>query len=88
MLYEVITVNGILLDLGVSSHQLDTQERGFSYKTDAPLDMRMDQSATLSARDVVNTYPEAELVRIFFAYGEERFSKRIAERICSRNNFV
>ena len=76
-------VNGILLDLGVSSHQLDTQERGFSYKTDAPLDMRMDQSAAFSARDVVNTYPEAELARIFCAYGEERFSKRIAERICN-----
>ena len=75
-------VDGILLDLGVSSHQLDTQGRGFSYKTDAPLDMRMDQNAALSARDVVNTYPEAELARIFFAYGEERFGKRIAERIC------
>ncbi|HWQ98189.1 MAG TPA: 16S rRNA (cytosine(1402)-N(4))-methyltransferase RsmH [Clostridia bacterium] len=76
-------VNGILLDLGVSSHQLDTQERGFSYKTDAPLDMRMDQSAAFSARDIINKYPEAELTRIFFAYGEERFSKRIAERICN-----
>ena len=78
----VTEVSGILLDLGVSSHQLDTSTRGFSYKTDAPLDMRMDQGAALSARDVVNTYPEAELTRIFFAYGEERFSKRIAERIC------
>ncbi|MEA4914609.1 MAG: 16S rRNA (cytosine(1402)-N(4))-methyltransferase RsmH [Christensenella sp.] len=78
----VSEVNGILLDLGVSSHQLDTQERGFSYKTDAPLDMRMDQGARLSAKDVVNTYAESELVRIFFAYGEERFSRRIAEKIC------
>ena len=79
----VSQVDGILLDLGVSSHQLDTQTRGFSYKTDAPLDMRMDQGAALTAKDVVNTYSEAELTRIFFAYGEERFSKRIAERICS-----
>lgn len=79
----VSQADGILLDLGVSSHQLDTQARGFSYKTDAPLDMRMDQGAALSAKDVVNNYPEAELTRIFFAYGEERFSKRIAERICS-----
>ena len=78
----VSEVDGILLDLGVSSHQLDKQERGFSYKTDAPLDMRMDQGASVSARDVVNKYPESELTRIFFAYGEERFSKRIAERIC------
>lgn len=78
----VSEVNGILLDLGVSSHQLDTQERGFSYKTDAPLDMRMDQGARLSAKDIVNTYAESELARIFFAYGEERFSRRIAEKIC------
>jgi len=75
-------VSGILLDLGVSSHQLDKSARGFSYKTEAPLDMRMDQSAGLSAKDVVNTYPEAELARIFFEYGEERFSRRIAEKIC------
>ncbi len=79
----VTQVDGILLDLGVSSHQLDTSARGFSYKSEAPLDMRMDQGASLSAKDVVNTYPEAELTRILFAYGEERFSRRIAERICS-----
>ncbi len=78
----VTSVNGILLDLGVSSHQLDTQERGFSYKTEAPLDMRMDQSAALSAKDVVDGYPEAELARVIWEYGEERFSRRIAERIC------
>ena len=78
----VTSVDGILLDLGVSSHQLDTQERGFSYKSEAPLDMRMDQEAALSARDVVNTYPEAELARVIWTYGEERFSRRIAERIC------
>lgn len=78
----VTQVNGVLLDLGVSSHQLDTQTRGFSYKTDAPLDMRMDQSAPLSARDVVNGYSEAELARVIWEYGEERFSRRIAEKIC------
>ena len=78
----VTEVSGILLDLGVSSHQLDKSARGFSYKTEAPLDMRMDQSAGLSAKDVVNAYPEAELARIFFEYGEERFSRRIAEKIC------
>ena len=78
----VSQVSGILLDLGVSSHQLDKRERGFSYKTEATLDMRMDQSAGLSAKDVVNTYSEAELTRIFFEYGEERFSRRIAEKIC------
>ena len=78
----VSEVSGILLDLGVSSHQLDTSARGFSYKTEAPLDMRMDQGAGLSAKDVVNTYSEAELARIFFEYGEERFSRRIAEKIC------
>ncbi|MEA4869875.1 MAG: 16S rRNA (cytosine(1402)-N(4))-methyltransferase RsmH [Christensenella sp.] len=78
----VSEVNGILLDLGVSSHQLDTQERGFSYKSEAPLDMRMDQQASLSAREVVNTYREEELARVIWTYGEERFSRRIAERIC------
>ena len=78
----VNAVDGILLDLGVSSHQLDTQERGFSYKSEAPLDMRMDQGAALTARDVVNKYPEAELARVIWTYGEERFSRRIAERIC------
>ena len=78
----VTEVSGILLDLGVSSHQLDTQERGFSYKSEAPLDMRMDQQASLSARDVVNTYSEEALARVIWTYGEERFSRRIAERIC------
>ena len=74
-------VDGILLDLGVSSYQLDAAERGFSYKHEAPLDMRMDQSAPLSARDVVNAWPEEELKRIFWEYGEEKFSGRIAHRI-------
>lgn len=74
-------VDGVLFDLGVSSHQLDTAERGFSYMQDAPLDMRMDQQARLSAYDVVNSYDEAELNRIFKEYGEERWSKRIAQFI-------
>jgi len=73
--------DGILLDLGVSSHQLDAAERGFSYKYEAPLDMRMDQTAPLTAYTVVNTWPKDELRHIFSEYGEERFSQRIAERI-------
>ena len=76
-------VDGILLDLGVSSHQLDKAERGFSYKAEAPLDMRMDQTAPLDAYTVVNTWSKDELVHIFYEYGEERFSQRIAERIVS-----
>ena len=74
-------VNGILLDLGVSSYQLDNPERGFTYRTDAPLDMRMDRSSALSARDIVNSYPEEELVRILREYGEERCAARIAANI-------
>ena len=74
--------DGILIDIGVSSHQLDTAGRGFSYLKDAPLDMRMDRSAPLTAKDVVNTYPEEELFRIIKDYGEERFAKNIAKRIC------
>lgn len=73
-------VNGILLDLGVSSHQLDRGERGFSYNVDAPLDMRMSQSG-LSARDIVNTYSVDELTRILREYGEERFAYKIARNI-------
>ncbi len=80
----VSTVDGILLDLGVSSYQLDEPSRGFSYKAEAPLDMRMDRSAVLTARDVVNRYPEKELIRIFRDYGEERFAPLIARRICER----
>ena len=75
-------IDGALWDLGVSSHQLDDGERGFSYAKDAPLDMRMDQAASLTARDVVNTYSEAELQRIIRDWGEERFAGRIAARIC------
>jgi 16S rRNA (cytosine1402-N4)-methyltransferase len=74
-------VDGILLDLGVSSHQLDDGERGFSYREDAPLDMRMDTRQEFTARDVVNTYGEEDLYRILRDYGEERFAGRIAGRI-------
>ncbi|MDW0109318.1 16S rRNA (cytosine(1402)-N(4))-methyltransferase RsmH [Sporosarcina aquimarina] len=75
------SVDGILYDLGVSSPQLDTPERGFSYNHDAPLDMRMDTSAPLTAFEVVNEWSYQELLRIFFRYGEEKFSKSIARRI-------
>lgn len=75
--------DGILLDLGVSSHQLDTAERGFSYHSDAPLDMRMSQSGT-SARDIVNNASYEELSRILWEYGEERFSRKIADTIIKR----
>ncbi|EHU9644890.1 16S rRNA (cytosine(1402)-N(4))-methyltransferase RsmH [Enterococcus faecalis] len=79
--HGVFHVDGILYDLGVSSPQLDEAERGFSYHQDAPLDMRMDQDAPLTAREVVNTYSYSELVKIFFRYGEEKFSKQIAREI-------
>ena len=74
-------VDGILLDLGVSSYQLDTPERGFSYKTDAPLDMRMDREETRTAQDLVNDASEEELYRIIRDYGEDRFARRIAQEI-------
>lgn len=74
-------VDGILLDLGVSSPQFDEAERGFSYRYDARLDMRMDTSQALSAYEVINTYAYEDLVRIFFRYGEEKFSKQIARKI-------
>ncbi|MDP4161574.1 MAG: 16S rRNA (cytosine(1402)-N(4))-methyltransferase RsmH [Bacillota bacterium] len=74
-------VDGILYDLGVSSPQLDTPERGFSYHHDAPLDMRMDNDAPLSAYQVINEWKYEDLVRIFFQYGEEKFSKQIARKI-------
>ncbi len=74
-------VDGVLLDLGVSSHQLDTAERGFSYRYDAPLDMRMDTDFGITAKDVVNEYSQNELTTILFKYGEERFAKRIAAKI-------
>ncbi|GKX66114.1 16S rRNA (cytosine(1402)-N(4))-methyltransferase RsmH [Inconstantimicrobium mannanitabidum] len=78
---EVEKVDGILMDLGVSSYQLDNPERGFSYMNDAELDMRMDRENSLSAYDVVNSYSEEELARIIREYGEEKFAKRIANFI-------
>jgi len=74
-------IDGVLLDLGVSSPQLDTPERGFSYRLPGRLDMRMNQSAGLTAYEIVNTYPEKQLADIFFTYGEERYAKRIAKAI-------
>ncbi len=79
---NVDKLDGILFDLGVSSHQIDTASRGFSYMKDSPLDMRMDRRQSLTAFDVVNTYDEARLAKIFHDYGEERFSKRIAAAVC------
>ncbi|MCH1623883.1 16S rRNA (cytosine(1402)-N(4))-methyltransferase RsmH [Fredinandcohnia quinoae] len=79
--YGVTEVDGILFDLGVSSPQLDTPERGFSYHYDAPLDMRMDQNASFSAYDIVNDWSYEQMVKIFFQYGEEKFSKQIARKI-------
>ena len=76
------SVDGILLDLGVSSYQLDTLERGFSYREDAPLDMRMDQRQKVTAKDIVNHYSESELFRIIRDYGEDKFAKNIAKHIC------
>jgi len=75
-------VDGILLDLGVSSHQLDTPERGFSYRFDGPLDMRMDKNTKLSAYEIVNTFKEKDLADLIYTYGEERHSRRIARAIC------
>jgi len=78
---SVSKVNGILLDLGVSSYQLDNAQRGFTYREDADLDMRMDQSQPLTARDIVNDYSEMELYHIIRDYGEEKFAKNIAKHI-------
>ena len=75
-------IDGALFDLGVSSYQIDTPQRGFSYMKDSPLDMRMDKLRSLTARDVINTYDEDRLIKIFSDYGEERFSKRIAAAVC------
>ncbi len=79
----ITEVDGILYDLGVSSFQLDIPERGFSYRFDGPLDMRMDQSATLDAYTVINSYSEQELKRILYDFGEEKFAPLIARKICS-----
>ena len=78
---EPLNVMGLLFDLGVSSPQLDNPERGFSYAHDAPLDMRMDQTADRTAADIVNDYPAAELARVLRDYGEERFARRIADAV-------
>lgn len=77
----VEAIDGALLDLGISSHQIDDPERGFSYRFDGKLDMRMDESGGMTAYDVVNGYSEDELVKILFEYGEERFAKKIASAI-------
>ena len=78
------SLDGILVDLGVSSHQLDVRERGFSYHDDAPLDMRMDRNQPLSARDIVNAWSEDDLNRILRDYGEEKWARQIARVICDR----
>lgn len=83
----VTEVDAILFDLGVSSMQIDERDRGFSYMADAPLDMRMDQSAGPSAYEVVNEYSPAELERVIRRYGEERFARRIAERVVAAREF-
>lgn len=77
-------IDGMVLDLGVSSYQLDNEERGFSYMKSAPLDMRMNQNSAFSAYNVVNEYSEAQLTDIFYRYGEENWSKRVAQFICER----
>lgn len=79
---EIPAVDGILLDLGVSSYQLDEKNRGFSYMQESQLDMRMDKTATLTAKEVVNTYAEEKLANLIYEYGEEKFSRRIAKNIC------
>ncbi len=83
---KIDKIDGAVLDLGVSSYQLDNAERGFSYMQDAPLDMRMDKSKPLSAYDVINSYSPEDLTRIFYEYGEEKWSKRIAEFIIQRRD--
>ena len=77
-------LDGVLMDLGVSSYQLDTAKRGFSYRLDGDLDMRMSRDDSLTAKDVVNAYSEQELAKIFFEYGEDKFSRQIAAEICRR----
>lgn len=83
---EIDKVDGVLMDLGVSSYQLDTAERGFSYMQDAPLDMRMDREEALCAYDVVNTYSEEELRRILYDYGEEKFARNIAANLVKKRS--
>lgn len=81
---KIEAVDGILLDLGVSSYQLDEKTRGFSYMGDNPLDMRMDASNGITAKDIINKYSEEELAKILWEYGEEKFSKQIAKNICNK----
>ncbi len=78
---EITQVDGILMDLGISSHQIDTAERGFSYRFDAPLDMRMDVNNTFSAYEIVNEWEAFDIARILWKYGEERFAKKIAQNM-------
>ena len=82
--YDIKNIGGVLADLGCSSHQFDTPERGFSYMHDAPLDMRMDTDAPLDAFEIINGYSEDDLKRIIYDYGEERFAPKIASAICKR----
>lgn len=84
----IAQIDGMLMDIGVSSYQLDEAERGFSYQQDAPLDMRMDESKPFSAYDVVNTYSETDLNRIIYTYGEERWAKRIAQFIVKQRELA
>lgn len=81
---NILSVDGVVADLGVSSHQLDEGERGFSYQQDAPLDMRMDRKNPLSAYNIINEYSEEELTNIIFSYGEEKWARRIAKFIVQR----
>ena len=83
---DIQTIDGVVLDLGVSSHQLDSVERGFSFRADAPLDMRMDRSQRVTAREIVNSFSEKHLAEIIRDYGEERWAKRIAEFIVDRRS--
>ncbi len=84
---EINKIDGVLLDLGVSSYQIDEASRGFSYTKNAMLDMRMNQTQDFTAKDIVNTYSKEDLENIFKEYGEERFSKRIAEKIVEKRKF-
>ena len=83
---KIDKVDGILLDLGVSSYQIDSEERGFSYMLNSELDMRMDRSQELTAKEIVNTYKEETLSNIIYEYGEEKFSKQIAKKIVEERN--
>lgn len=84
--HKIEKVDGILLDLGISSYQIDEKNRGFSYTQNSKLDMRMDQTQTLTAKEVINTYSEKKLADIFYIYGEEKYSRQIAKKICENRN--